>query len=73
MIRRLFLALFLSVAIVRPAAAGPVFFAVLSAGGGFFAAVGATALGSFFSTVLGRILISAALSRLATALAPKPK
>lgn len=54
--------------------AGPVFMAVLSAGGGFGAAFTATAVGGFLTqTIVGRLLTSVALSGLQAALAPKPK
>jgi hypothetical protein len=56
------------------AEAGPVFFAVLSAGGGFGAAFAATSVGSFLTTTFtGRLLASVAISALQSALAPKPK
>lgn len=54
--------------------AGPVFFAVLSAGGGVFAAFSATAVGTFLTgTIAGRLLATVALSALQAALAPKPR
>ena len=55
------------------ATAGPVFFAALSAGASFGAALGATALGGFLTTFTGRLLTSVALSALGGALASKPK
>lgn len=48
-----------------PAHAGPVI--------GVFAAIGAAIKGSFILTFLARIVVSVALSRLAVALAPKPR
>ena len=64
----------LVIASAMPANAGPVFLAVLSAGGTFGAAFGATAFGSFLTTtMLGRLLTSVALGALRQALAPKAK
>jgi hypothetical protein len=56
-----------------PAHAGPVFFAVLSAGGGIGAAFGATALGTFVTSFTGRLLLTVAVSALQRATAAKPK
>jgi hypothetical protein len=61
------------IASVSAASAGPVFFAALAGGASFGAAIGATTLGTFLSTVGGRLLASVAISALQTALAPKPK
>lgn len=70
----IFLATLLAVLIAPEAAhAGPVFFAVLSAGGGLGSAFAATALGGFLSTTVGRLLMSVALSALQAALIEKPK
>jgi hypothetical protein len=56
------------------AEAGPVFFAVLSAGGGFGAAFAATAFGTFLTTTItGKLLTSVAVSALQAATAKKPK
>jgi hypothetical protein len=59
--------------IAGPAQAGPVFVALLSAGASFGAAFGATALGSFLATGIGRILVSVALSALQRSLIKKPR
>ncbi|MFN3971238.1 MAG: phage tail protein [Gemmobacter sp.] len=66
-------AVILLLALAVPAHAGPVFFAVLSAGGGFGAAVAATAFGTFLTTTVGRLLITVAVSALSRALAPRPR
>jgi hypothetical protein len=67
-------ALFAYLASASHAEAGPAFFAVLSAGGGFGAAFAATSVGSFLTTTFtGRLLASVAISALQSALAPKPK
>jgi len=56
------------------AEAGPVFLAVLSAGGGVVAAFSATAVGSFLTgTIAGRLLATVVLSALQAALVPKPR
>lgn len=74
MMRALFLAILALLCGAGAAHAGPVFFGVLSAGGGLGAAFAATSVGSFLTTTfVGRLLTSVALSALSTALAPKPK
>ncbi len=69
MLRLILLAVALSCAAL-PVHAGPVFFAVLSAGGSFGAAFGATALGGFLTTTVGRLLATVALSALERAMQP---
>lgn len=60
--------------IVAPdvAHAGPVFFAALSGGAGLGAAFGATALGTFLNTTIGKLLFTVASSALQAALQKKP-
>jgi len=58
---------------VQLAAAGPVFFAALSGGASFGAALGATTVGTFLTTFTGRMLTSVALSALQAATRAKPK
>ncbi|MGQ0563658.1 MAG: phage tail protein [Gemmobacter sp.] len=73
MIRAARLAALLLVLLAGPAEAGPLFLAVLSAGGSFGAAFAATALGGFLSTTIGRLLISVAVSALQRALVETPR
>jgi hypothetical protein len=58
---------------VSEASAGPVFVALMANGVAFGAALGATAVGAFMSTIGGRLLSSVALSALSRALGPKTK
>jgi len=65
--------LVLSAALVASAGAahaGPAFFAVLAGGGGIGAAFGATTVGAFVSTTVGRLLVSVAVSALSRARQP---
>ena len=70
---RIALAAFALVLAASPAFAGPVFLAILSAGGTLGAALGATALGSFLTSTVGRLLVGVAVSALGRARAAKPR
>lgn len=59
--------------IAGPAQAGPVFLAALAGGASFASAFAATALGTFLSTSIGRILVSVAVSALQRALIKTPR
>lgn len=67
------IALLLFMMMPDPAHAGPVFLAALSGGAGLGAAFGATALGTFLNTTLGKLLFTVASSALQAALQKKPQ
>ncbi|MDB5658306.1 MAG: hypothetical protein JWS10_921 [Cypionkella sp.] len=69
----LFWALFAYILTVSEASAGPVFVALMASGASFGAAFSATALGTFMSTIAGRLLTSIALTALQRATMAKPK
>lgn len=69
----LFWALLAYILTASEASAGPVFVALMANGAAFGAAVSATAVGTFLSTIGGRLLSSVALSALQRALGPKTK
>jgi len=72
--RLILLSLLALLALAAPAAAGPIFWATLSAGASVGSAFAATAVGSFLTgTFLGRVVAAVALSALSRAVAQKPK
>lgn len=71
--RRLLIALVALIASAAPALAGPVFVALLSGGASVGSAFAATAVGTFLTSTVGRLLTTVALTALSSAMQPKTK